>query len=598
MSSIQLKPFQEETIARLRKTFLELWKSGNRRVPLVFQSPTGSGKTVMMAQFLRDLTGDPQFDADKAFLWFTFSEESYEQSKKKFWDYYGGASELGLLDLNDLSRDALEKNQVFFINWQKIKGTTIESKILRRPNEQGITFDSFIKKTQEAHRELVLIVDEAHRELENLQLADDLIDLIDPRIILKITATPINVPSAADTQRLKAGYVDVPREDVVAAGLIKEKIVTQTADDLMFMSVDGIDQYNLLLELAINKRKELLSCYKKLDLPINPLVLIQLPSETRAIQETTSDTKLGEVKEILKGMDVPEKQIAVWLSKEKENLEEIEKDDSEISFLIFKQAAATGWDCPRASVLVMFREINSPVFHIQTLGRILRMPGGSHYSIAALNQAYLYTNYERNHILAQRNSLGSNRPAVFPSNRKKDIEPLEFESVYLSRTDYNDLGDTFQQTFAEVANNSFGFVKSDSIGDKKKKLISAGLDINAENVSSDLIIDAEIEDYDDFVEQIREKGEDRSFAVSSGDIKRLYDLWCFNIIHKQEDEDRKFAPERSWGKLKTALNVWLLPLLEDDRDSLYKVIVNDFLKGDKSVLKPLVSEALEKYRPV
>jgi type III restriction enzyme len=566
-------------------------------VPLVFQAPTGSGKTVMMAQFLRDLTGDPQFDTDKAFLWFTFSEESYEQSKKKFWDYLGGASELSLLDLNDLNNHLLEKNQIFFINWQKIKSTTAEGRILRKPNEQGITFDSFIKKTQEAHRELVLIVDEAHRDSDT-PLADDLVDLVDPRIIIKVTATPREIPSAADTQRLKAGYVDVPREDVVESGLIKERIVTETAEDLIRIDTNGIGQDDLLLTLAIQKRKELIGHYKKLNLQINPLVLIQLPSETKGAQETLSETKLDSVREFLKAKDIPEKHIAIWLSEEKENLEEIEKDNSEISFLIFKQAAATGWDCPRASILVMFREIKNPIFHTQTLGRILRMPGGVHYPVSALNLAYLYTNYERNHILAQKNKLGANRPAIYPSARKENVKQIEFESIYLSRTDYNDLGDTFQYTFAETAGKAFGFTRKESSAERRKKLVANGFDINVSQVSSDLIIDAEIDDYDDFVEQLRERGTDKSFAISPGDVKRLYDLWCFNIIHKQSDENRKFAPERSWGKLKTALNVWLLDLLDIDRESLYKIIVSDFLKGDGGKLKPIISMALERYRPI
>jgi len=55
------------------------------------------------------------------------------------------------------------------------------------------------------------------------------------------------------------------------------------------------------------------------------------------------------------------------LSEKKENLELVEKNNSPINFLIFKQAAATGWDCPRASILVMFREIKNPSFHIQTV---------------------------------------------------------------------------------------------------------------------------------------------------------------------------------------------------------------------------------------
>ena len=202
MAKVQnLKTFQEEAIRQLRRQFLELWKTTNRKLPLIFKSPTGSGKTVMVAQFLKDMSDDPQFNVDKSYLWFSFSEESYIQSKDKLFDYYGGANELNLLDLNDLSKRKLEKNNVFFINWQKIKSSTKEGRILRTPTEytygdDGI-FDEFIKRTQEDNRELVLIVDEAHRDTDT-ELADDLFELINPRIILKITATPINEPSASD----------------------------------------------------------------------------------------------------------------------------------------------------------------------------------------------------------------------------------------------------------------------------------------------------------------------------------------------------------------------------------------------------------------
>ena len=119
---IALKPFQETAISNLKNEFLSLWKLPKQNIPLVFKSPTGSGKTIMLAQFLRDIVSDPRFEGnDVAFVWFSFSEDSYEQSKKKLFEYYGGASELDLIDLNDLSRGKLNNNNVFFINWQKIK---------------------------------------------------------------------------------------------------------------------------------------------------------------------------------------------------------------------------------------------------------------------------------------------------------------------------------------------------------------------------------------------------------------------------------------------------------------------------------------------
>ena len=116
-----LKPFQEKAINSLKNEFLNLWKLPNQNIPIVLKSPTGSGKTIMLAQFLRDIVGDPRFNGnDVAFIWFSFSEDSYEQSKKKLFNYYGGSSELELLDLNDLSKGNLDKlfhNQSRFFNY-------------------------------------------------------------------------------------------------------------------------------------------------------------------------------------------------------------------------------------------------------------------------------------------------------------------------------------------------------------------------------------------------------------------------------------------------------------------------------------------------
>lgn len=140
-----IKPFQEKALTNLRSAFLNLWKREESQLPLVFQSPTGSGKTIMTAQFLKDLTGDPQFQADKAFLWISFSPDSYQQSKDKLYKYYGGAGELNLLDMNDLSQGKLHNNDVFFINWQKVVSKAKENPKLRSENEQGVCLTDLSK---------------------------------------------------------------------------------------------------------------------------------------------------------------------------------------------------------------------------------------------------------------------------------------------------------------------------------------------------------------------------------------------------------------------------------------------------------------------
>ncbi|PIR70003.1 MAG: restriction endonuclease subunit R [Candidatus Niyogibacteria bacterium CG10_big_fil_rev_8_21_14_0_10_46_36] len=574
-----LKPFQETAISQLKDQFLSLWKLPNQNIPLVFKSPTGSGKTIMLAQFLRDIVSDPRFAGnDVAFVWFSFSEDSYEQSKKKLFDYYGGASELDLLDLNDLSREKLRQNDIFFINWQKIKGRSKESRKLRRDNEQGLTFDNFINETHGAGRKIVVIIDEEHIGSDT-DLALEVVEgLIKPKITLRMSATPKYIPTRAET----GGYVEIRRDAVVEAGLIKEKIVFQTEEDLQQKAVKKLDQDEMLLELAFAKRLELVELYKKLGVEVNPLVLIQLPNDDQATKETSDTTKQTIVLEYLKRKGVKSDEIAVWLSKEKENLEDLEKANSPVSFLLFKQAAATGWDCPRAGVLVMFREIKNPTFAIQTVGRILRMPFGTHFAHPELNLGYLYTNYKRNEVLAEYvKSKTENRPAINGSYRKKNVEPIKLKSVFMTRADYNDLGDSFQMTFKQVAD---------------KKLDTKKLNLKPK-VTNGLIVGVEIDDYDNFTKELFEEGGSYDEEMSRHDLERLYNLLCFKIVAKQTDENRKFAPERSWGKLKTALNIYLMEKLKISRADAYKIIVND-LVSSAGALAPVVGDALLSYRPI
>ncbi len=592
-----LKPFQETAIAKLKDQFLSLWKSPHDNIPLIFKSPTGSGKTIMLAQFLRDLIGDPRFYGnDVAFVWLTFNEESYVQSKNKLFSYYGGASELDLLDLNDLTRGKLNKNSVFFINWQKVKGKSKESRKLRKDNEWGLTFDSFIEKTKNDGRKFVVIIDEEHIGSDT-ELAQEIIDgLIQPKITIRVSATPKYLPNAEDIAEQKGGFVQAKREDVIEAGLIKEKIIFQTEEDLNRKDFKGMDQDEILLELAYQKRLDLIEYYKEVGVEVNPLVMIQLPNDDQASKDITTTNKQSIVLSYFKEKGVLEDEIAIWLSQEKINLESIEDNKSPISFLLFKQAAATGWDCPRASVLVMFREIRNPTFAIQTVGRILRMPFGIHFAIPELNLGYLYTNYKRNEVLAEYGkNKTDNRPAIYGSYRKPEIESITVESVFMSRTDYNDLGDSFQETFNEVANKYFGIGK-DNPAQVIKKLEAKSLETKP-SVTNGLIVGVEIDDYDNFTKELITEGGSHDQEISQHDLERLYNLLCFKFVSHQADENKKFAPERSWGKLKTALNVWLLKVTGENRQNIYKIVVNDLL-SPTSIFAPIIGMALEQYRPI
>jgi len=80
--------FQKDTIDDLTKKFIRLWKKNQEQLPLVFKSPTGSGKTFMVSHFIRSLNHLPNWDEDKAFVWITFSDDIAMQSKNKFAEYF------------------------------------------------------------------------------------------------------------------------------------------------------------------------------------------------------------------------------------------------------------------------------------------------------------------------------------------------------------------------------------------------------------------------------------------------------------------------------------------------------------------------------
>lgn len=596
--------FQKNAIDELSEAFLKLWKTGNYKLPLVFKAPTGAGKTAMMAEFLRCLDDNYQFDSDKAYIWVSFGgDDSYSQSKNKLYQYYNEGTDMNLKDISNISEGKLYKNNIFFINWSKIKdvksGRNLRKETEKTSGEYGI-FDEYIKNTQQ-ERDIVLIIDEAHTETDTT-LSDEVIDLINPRIIIKVTATPKEEPSISDVKRNKAGFVEVLEEDVIKSGLIKEKIIIQTEEEINAIKLKNLSEDEIMLELAFNKRNQLKELYKSIGSDINPLVLIQLPNDEKYKEEVETNKK-DFVLSYLLNKGVKESEIAIWLSgNEKKNLEFIEHNNNPVNFLLFKVAAATGWDCPRADVLVMFREIKNPSFSTQIIGRIKRMPEGHHYEKDELNKAYIYTNYNKDHVAnyykqLEEKKIKENKIPIYFTKAKKDIEKILIDTTYIHRTDFNTLTPPtlWQVTFLKIMDEFFGVERSMEHLKNIEK-VKGRINFDKKEVSSTIITNAEINSYDNFIEELKEKSKDFNFAFSELDVERLYNLLCFEELSKQDIQDAKYNPSRSWGQLKQALNVWFKTRF-GEREHLYSIIVNELLDS-KSELKKAISNALIQFRPL
>ena len=176
--------------------------------------------------------------------------------------------------------------------------------------------------------------------------------------------------------------IDIPEENAIAEGLIKKLLIINENFE-QHISVE--DQITYLLDKAIAKQRELYAEYLNRKAEINPLIIVQLPNK--------SDALLDQVEKYFesKGITYENNLLAVWLSDKKQNLEDIENPKAKSVAVIIKQAVATGWDCPRAQILVKLRDNMNEVFEIQTIGRIRRMPEAKHYKSDLLDSCYLYT---------------------------------------------------------------------------------------------------------------------------------------------------------------------------------------------------------------
>ena len=603
MNTFNPLKFQKDAVANLLEVFVSVWKEKGRQLPLVFKSPTGSGKTYMTSLFIRGLNHLPQWKEDKAFIWITFSDDLAMQSKNKFIEYFENTLENRTLTIADINQGKLYQNDILFLNWQKVVAKSAETRLLRRPEdeewikEKGKYFEDVIEQTHADGREIILVIDEAHKN-KDTKLAKDIIDKINPKVIFHITATP-NEKDELEARRL-GSFCEVPREEVVEQGLIKEAVVTQTEED--FEGLRGKDLDKTLLEIGMRKREELKTELKALGKDINPLMLIQLPNDDSKLIEKGEQKKEEIVTEYLLKMKVPKHKIAKWFDKHPRP-DGLEDNEDEHDFLLFKQTAGTGWDCPRASVLVMFREIQSNTFYTQTVGRILRMPEPQakedYKNSPNLRLGFLYTNYKRKEVeIPDQNP--KNQPLTQFAYRKKGIKNIELPSDYNSRLDYGDIrvSSKFQQIFKDELNKHFGITNNDILGKAEAKLKKAGLDLS-DTLVNEVVANARFEDYDNLAFDFKKKGEDVSLEMSVSDIEKTFNYLCYHLLREQEDDRAKYSNvARSWSVLKQALRVWFKTILADDHIYWYKIFIKDVRKGTESKFRPAITKALRAYKPI
>ena len=598
--------YQQNAIRELVDKTIQLLKLNGNRKQLIFKAPTGAGKTVMASQMLSDLTTELQTRGDSpyqqvAYIWIA-PNKLHEQSYFKMKDFFNETHLLHavMYDELDHSEGYIKPGEILFVNWESVNK---EKNIMVRDTEQSVSVYEITRRTQEEHGlPIVVVIDEEHLFWsKSADKSAKVLQRINPKVEIRISATP---------KTYSDFIVNIHREWVVAEEMIKKQVILNPDITEGYNTETELNQH--LIKCALNKRNQLAAAYQKLGVNINPLLLIQLPNDTKESM-TDEDTAIAEqVKAYLRqvcGITEENGKLAIWLSKEKANLPNLEQADNLAEVLLFKQAIALGWDCPRAAVLLIFRKMQSDTFTIQTVGRILRMPEQKFYTNNALNVGYVYTDISKDKIQIVAEDMDYLNKDTLQAIRRENLNNVELISYYSERksSDRNRLGPDFKKVLIDCFSRNwllyaqqslFTFTEMDEEEETKntntnattgqstvaanRKKLEGKIRFDVKNVNveipSDVVFQNEL--------GIIDVGEKSKFARSAGELQRIYMDFCRKMI------GGKFEKAHSTGVLAGYLMEVMEELFELFETDAKKVIL---YHANKSKFEDIIQKALAIY---
>ena len=183
--NLQLKEYQDEKVEELKDKINELLELDGNKV-CIFEAPTGSGKTIMVGEFLKRLVNplDREDGKQFSFIWISV-RDLHNQSKKSLEKNFENVFRYSYFE--DLQNNIIGKNEILFLNWEKVYN---KDRIYIRENEKGKNLSSIIENTKQTGREIILIIDESHHTNVGVNATRVRAD-ISAKIVLEVSATPI-----------------------------------------------------------------------------------------------------------------------------------------------------------------------------------------------------------------------------------------------------------------------------------------------------------------------------------------------------------------------------------------------------------------------
>lgn len=414
-----LKDYQEEAVGKVLKNLRKAsrrWQEDGEKNSFSLSAATGAGKTVMAAAFFEALFhGDDSYDfiADPTatVIWFSDDPTLNEQTRFRLIE---ASDRIGWNDLvvveNTFNSEKFEAGKIYFLNTQKlgkksllVRGHDIEvdesqpdffSRV--KPDLRSQTIWDTIQNTiDDPNLTLHLVLDEAHRGMgkSSANIAKEKSTIV-KRLINgsgSTPAIPVVVGISATVERFNTAMnaakvegrtnlpsVVVDSAKVQASGLLKDTIILDIPE-----KVGKFD--TVLVRRAVHKLKDITEAweeYAKLQKDgkaVKPLMVVQVPNtpdhdeigrSLDTIFKEWGDLKNESVVHVFgehTDMDFGTHSIS-YMSPERI------QESHWVRIVIAKDAISTGWDCPRAEVMLSFRAAKDKTHITQLLGRMIRSP--------------------------------------------------------------------------------------------------------------------------------------------------------------------------------------------------------------------------------
>lgn len=391
----QLKPYQDSAVSDVLSRLAQarnLYRDNEMTTAFALTAVTGAGKTVMAAAVLESLIFGDDFreaDPNAVVLWFSDSPElnaqsmmRIEQASNKLFGY------MTMID-NTFRQDALDKSHIYFLNTQKLSKNSM---LVRGRTENSSAYDfwrTLANTINDPHKNVYLIIDEAHRGMkaskrsERSSIVQNMIngfeDVPPTPIVWGISATISRFQEtiAGMDNRTVLPPVTVSTKDVQESGLLKDII------NIDFATEEG-NYEGVLLRRATKTLKRVSRdwedyCESEDFEKVHPLMVVGVKNQ---VSDKELDAYVAVVLEEFPDLDhdsfahvLGDKgDIDINGYRLRHISAERVQETSEIRVLFAKEAVTTGWDCPRAEVLMSFRSAQDMDYITQIMGRIIRNP--------------------------------------------------------------------------------------------------------------------------------------------------------------------------------------------------------------------------------